>query len=92
MIAPDEAAIRNLLERRPRRFAPRTLRPRSRPGPPEVVNFDLAPPLQYVGAEAHNPAGLRGWFDTWEGPVGYDLHDFSITAGDDLAYCHGSCT
>jgi ketosteroid isomerase-like protein len=49
----------------------------------------LGPPLQYVGAEAHNPKGLTDWFNTWKGPIGYDLHDFSVTAGEDLAHSYG---
>jgi PhnB protein len=49
----------------------------------------LAPPLQYVGAEAHNPKELTDWFDTWKGPIGYDLCDFSVAAGEDLAYSYG---
>jgi ketosteroid isomerase-like protein len=28
---------------------------------PGVVNFDLPPPLRFVGAEALDPKGLGGW-------------------------------
>jgi ketosteroid isomerase-like protein len=83
-IAPDEALIRNLLERRAAAIRAKDVAGTLFPWTPEVVNYDLAPPLQYVGAEAHNREAQRGW-----GPIGYDLHDFSVTAGEDLAYCHG---
>jgi ketosteroid isomerase-like protein len=87
--AADEAVIRNLLERRAAAIRAKDVAATLAAWTPEVVNYDLAPPLQYVGAEAHNPEGLRGWFDTWKGSIGYDLHDFSVTAGEDLAHCHG---
>jgi PhnB protein len=31
---------------------------------------------------------LQDWFPTWEGPIGFELRDLQITAGDDIAYCH----
>jgi PhnB protein len=88
-IAPDEALIRNLLERRAAAIRAKDVAATLAPLAPEVVNYDLAPPLQYVGADAHNADGLRGWFDSWKGPIGYDLQDFRITAVEDLAYGYG---
>ena len=88
-IAPDEALIRDLLEKRAAAIRAKDVAATLSPWTPEVVNYDLAPPLQYVGAEAHSADGLRGWFDSWKGRIGYDLHDFSVTAERDLAYCYG---
>jgi len=31
---------------------------------------------------------LAGWFATWRGPIGYEIGDLRITAGNDVAYCH----
>ena len=56
---------------------------------PEVVSFSLAPPLRYAGTEARDPAGIEGWFRTWGGPIGYDIGEPVIEAGDDVAFCHG---
>jgi PhnB protein len=56
---------------------------------PEVVSFSLAPPLRYAGDEARDPAGIEGWFRTWAGPIGYDIGEPVIEAGDDVAFCHG---
>ncbi len=53
----------------------------------DIVSFDLAPPLQYVGADALRK-GLAEWFPTFRGPVGYEIRDLSITASDDVAFCH----
>jgi ketosteroid isomerase-like protein len=56
---------------------------------PDVVSFGLAPPLRYAGDEVRDPAGIEGWFQTWDGPIGYDIGDPVIEAGDDVAFCHG---
>lgn len=52
---------------------------------PDSVTFDLAPPLVSTGAHA---TGLQAWFSTWQGPIGYEIRDLNITAGDDAAFCH----
>ena len=52
----------------------------------DSVTFDLAPPLFSTGADAK---GLQAWFATWEGPIGYEIRYLSVTAGDDVAFCHG---
>ena len=50
-----------------------------------VVQFTLAPPLVTdEGAEE-----LSVWFDSWQGPVGYELRDLTITATSDIAFGHG---
>jgi predicted dithiol-disulfide oxidoreductase (DUF899 family)/ketosteroid isomerase-like protein len=52
----------------------------------DVVSFDLAPPLQYAGRQALGKS-LAEWFSTFDGPIGYDVHDLSVTAGGDVAFC-----
>jgi uncharacterized protein (TIGR02246 family) len=51
---------------------------------PDVVYFDIVPPLQYVGS-----AALRGrfqhWFGTYEGPIGQEVHDLTVLGDGDLA-------
>jgi PhnB protein len=54
---------------------------------PDMLLFDLAPPLQYRGAEACRK-NLATWFPTFRGPIGYELRDLNIAASDDLAFCH----
>ena len=54
---------------------------------PELVAFDLVPPLRYVGADAYR----KPWeevFSSFQGPIGYEIHDLSITVGDDVAFTH----
>lgn len=52
---------------------------------PGSVTFDLAPPLISQGADAK---GLEAWFATWQGPLGYEIRDLSVTTGDVAAFCH----
>jgi PhnB protein len=52
---------------------------------PDAVTFDLAPPLISTGADAR---GLQAWFSTWQSPLGYEIRDLNITAGDEVAFCH----
>jgi ketosteroid isomerase-like protein len=54
---------------------------------PELVSFDIAPPLQYVGADAMR----KRWeevFSSFPGPFGYEIADLDITVGDDVAFSH----
>ena len=54
---------------------------------PELVSFDIAPPLQYVGADAMR----KRWeevFSSFPGPMGYEIADLDITVGDDVAFTH----
>ncbi len=56
---------------------------------PEIVQFDLAPPLQHSGPAVLDPAGIQAWFATFEGPIDYEVRDLAVTAGDDVAFCTG---
>ena len=53
----------------------------------DVVSFDVVPPLQHLGAEAKR----KNWievFATYQCPLGYEIRDFTITLGDDVAFGH----
>jgi ketosteroid isomerase-like protein len=54
---------------------------------PDLVSFDLVPPLQYVGADTYRNHWLEGW-SRLLGPMGYEVADLSITVGDDVAFTH----
>ena len=54
---------------------------------PDIVSFDFEPPLQHVGAAAKR----RNWvaaFSAYERPLGYEIHELTITVGDDVAFTH----
>jgi len=54
---------------------------------PEVVTFDIVPPLRYVGADALRKLWEEVFF-VYQGPIDYELHELSITVGDDVAFSH----
>ena len=56
---------------------------------PDVVSFSLAPPLSSAGDEVRDPAGIEGWFRTWDGPIGYDIGERVIEVDGDVAFGHG---
>jgi uncharacterized protein (TIGR02246 family) len=54
---------------------------------PELVSFDIVPPLQYVGADVYR----KHWeeaFSLFPGPIDYEIADLDITVGDDVAFAH----
>lgn len=54
---------------------------------PTIVSFDLAPPLQCVGAEALR----KHWaatFSALQGPVAYEIHELAIEVDNGLAFSH----
>jgi ketosteroid isomerase-like protein len=55
---------------------------------PEIVNFDLAPPLQYTGEQVTDPQGVREWLSGFEGPIGLETHQLDVTVSGDVAFCH----
>ncbi|MBO2451847.1 nuclear transport factor 2 family protein [Actinomadura barringtoniae] len=53
---------------------------------PDVVSFDVEPPLQHVGIEAKlkNWANVFAFFET----VDYEVRDLTLTIGGDVAFGH----
>jgi uncharacterized protein (TIGR02246 family) len=54
---------------------------------PDVLLFDVVNPLQSIGSDALRRR-LAEWFSSFEGPIGYELRDLTIAAGDDVAFSH----
>jgi ketosteroid isomerase-like protein len=54
---------------------------------PDIVYFDVVPPLQYAGA-----AALRGrflqWFDSWKGPIGLEIRGLNTVVNGESAVSH----
>ena len=52
---------------------------------PEVISFDLGPPLQHGGGEEFR----KRWeelFDAYQSPIDFEGRDLSITGDDDVAF------
>jgi uncharacterized protein (TIGR02246 family) len=54
---------------------------------PELVAFDVGPPLQYKGTEAFRKV-WQGLFELFQDAIRYEIRELSITAGDDVAFSH----
>lgn len=51
---------------------------------PDIVYFDLVPPLQYAGSSALRER-FSDWFGRWTGPIGQELGALKVIAGDTVA-------
>ncbi len=85
--AKGEAAIRALID-----VLVRAIRAKDIDGvmsvyAPDLVAFDVVPPLQYVGAEAFRKP-WRDVFDRYRDPIDYEVRDLGVVAGDDVAFSH----
>jgi uncharacterized protein YndB with AHSA1/START domain/ketosteroid isomerase-like protein len=84
--AADQAAIRAILGDRTNGLFGKVADLVTRHLADDVVNFDLAPPLQTVGPDK---AALQAWFDTWDGPIGWSLGELVVEVGGDIAVARG---
>lgn len=54
----------------------------------DVEVYDLRASLNVTGANAYRN-NLELWFDSFEGPLGFELHNLRVTAGEGAAaFCH----
>src|ERR1043165_4900971 len=54
---------------------------------PDILSFDVINPLQHLGSDpSRRRAGER--VSSFQGPIGCEIRDLSITASDDVAFCH----
>jgi uncharacterized protein (TIGR02246 family) len=54
---------------------------------PEIVSFDILPPLQAVGADAF----VKHWhefFESYQGPLDVEFPDVRVTADDNVAFSY----
>jgi ketosteroid isomerase-like protein len=54
---------------------------------PDVVAFDVGPPLNTRGAAAYRK-NFEHWFGSFEGPLGFELHNLRVVPGEGAAFCH----
>lgn len=53
----------------------------------DVVVFDVRPPLNVHGAATYRQ-NFERWFASFEGPIGFELHDLRVVPGEGAAFCH----
>ena len=54
---------------------------------PDLVSFDLGPPLRYAGAENKRRA-WQEFFTVLTGPIGYELREVKVATHGELAFVH----
>ncbi|MCI0616928.1 hypothetical protein L0244_28455, partial [bacterium] len=53
----------------------------------DVLLFDVVDPLKYQGLDAVKKR-FATWVTSFEGPVGYEILDLNIFAGESVAFSH----
>lgn len=56
---------------------------------PEIVRYDLAPPLISSSTRQADRTKLQAWFDSWDSALSYELRDVAITEAGGIAFAHG---
>jgi ketosteroid isomerase-like protein len=85
--ATDEASIRQRIHRWVEALRALDLEGVMSLYAPDIVSFDLVPPLRHVGAKAKE----KNWanvFALYERPLGYEMRDLTLTLGDEVAFGH----
>jgi ketosteroid isomerase-like protein len=54
---------------------------------PNVVSFDIVPPLRYAGAGNKRRAWQEA-FATYTGTIAYEVHDLNVASHGELAFAH----
>jgi ketosteroid isomerase-like protein len=83
----DEAEIRGLIDDWVKAVRAKDINHLMPHYAPDVLSFDLAPPLAYEGKEACRK-NWEDWFPTFQGPIGYEIRNLSIVAGGGAAFSH----
>ncbi len=84
----DEAAIRALVASWVAALRARDIDRLMTHYAPDVLVFDVAPPLALHGAKAYRQSWTE-WLPTFSGPVGYEVHDLVIRIGGEVAFSTG---
>lgn len=82
----DEARVRRLIDEVVDGIRSKDLAALRRLYTPDVVSFDVQPPLQHVGVDAK----LKNWVEafTFFRKVDYEVRDLALTVGGDVAFGH----
>ena len=85
--ASDETQIRQLIDQWAQALHAKDLNTLMSYYAPDILTFDILPPLQYQGIDAYRK-NFEAWFAAVHGPIEYATRDLRITTGNDVAFCH----
>jgi uncharacterized protein (TIGR02246 family) len=83
----SESEVRGLLERREAAIRRKDIDRLMSVYSPDVVYFDVVPPLRYRGADELRRDYTR-WFDGWASDIGAEVRDVKIFASGATAVAH----
>lgn len=85
--ASNESEIRKLIDDWASAFRARDVNHIMSCYAPDIVAFDVVPPLQYVGADAYRK-DWEGMMSMCEGQNNIEMRDLTVAASDDVAFSH----
>jgi uncharacterized protein (TIGR02246 family) len=85
--ALDEVQIRRLIEDKIEAVRAKDIDGATSNYAPDVMSFDVVNRLQYIGSDAIRKR-LEEWFSSFQGSIGFEIRDLSITSGDSVAFSH----
>jgi ketosteroid isomerase-like protein len=81
-----EQELRELVDERVRAVRTKDLTAiRTRPAD-DVITFDVLPPLNSTGS-ASVIEHMQKWFDGYDGPIDFSVHDLNIDAEGNVGFC-----
>jgi len=86
-MASTESEIRALLDRQAEAMRDKDIDRLMAVYSPDVVYFDVVPPLQFIGSTALRARFLR-WFGGFQGPIDLKLHDLRVRADEQIAVAY----
>jgi uncharacterized protein (TIGR02246 family) len=86
MTADAEQELRDLVAERVAAVHAKDPRPLADRHAADVIAFNVLPPLQLHGA-AEIDAQTQTWFDSYPGPIGYDVEQLVVHADGDVGFC-----
>jgi ketosteroid isomerase-like protein len=86
-MASTESDVGSLLHRRSEAMGTKDIDRLMSLYSPDVVYFDLVPPLRYAGSAALR-ARFLDWFGRWESAIGQEIRDLNVLGSGDVAAAH----
>lgn len=83
----DEAQIRALIDDRAKAVRDKNVNEAISSIAPDIVSFDVVNPFEQTGSDASRKRA-EDWFSSFEGPIGYEIRDLSISAGHNVAFSY----
>jgi len=87
MVVTTQSDVSSLLERQSEAIQAKDIERLMSLYSPDVVYFDVVPPLQYAGAAALRERFTQ-WFDGYAGAISMETRDLKIATSGDIAVAH----